>query len=339
VSVAPIESAATTATLPGPSAQVRPATPVAVRQDWSPATRLAGLHRFAAAITLLNIAGHGFLGFENSWAQPLAAIAIAYTLELLLEWIDARAHDRALRFLEGGVAGFVNFLLSAHISAMAVSMLLYPNERIWPVVFATALAIASKVVFRVSVGGRERHVLNPSNFGIAAVLVLFPWVGIAPPYQFTENVAGVWDWVIPGIIICTGTFMNYRFTDRICLLGAWLAGFVCQALVRNLLLDAALIPALAPMTGLAFLLFTFYMVTDPPTTPSSRRAQVAFGFSVAAAYGVLMAAHIVFGLFFSLVIVCATRGVWLRLHAGPLGVPAAAPSAVLSVATAGRREG
>ena len=51
MSVAPIESAATTATLPGPSAQVRPATPVAVRQDWSPATRLAGLHRFAAAIT------------------------------------------------------------------------------------------------------------------------------------------------------------------------------------------------------------------------------------------------------------------------------------------------
>jgi hypothetical protein len=113
------------------------------------------------------------------------------------------------------------FLLSAHISAMAVSMLLYPNERIGPVVFATALAITSKVVFRVSVGGRDRHVFNPSNFGIAVVLIVLPWVGIAPPYQFTENVAGLWDWAIPAIIICSGTLINYRYTDRLCLLGSW----------------------------------------------------------------------------------------------------------------------
>ena len=56
--------------------------------------------------------------------------------------------------------------------------------------------------------------------------------------------------------------------------------------------------ALAPMTGLAFVLFTFYMVTDPGATPSRRRAQVAFGGSVAVAYGVLVALHVVFVLFF-----------------------------------------
>lgn len=322
--------------LPEPAAPPGRATRATARQDWSPATRLAGLHRFALAITLLNIVGHGFLGFEGSWAHPLAALATAYALELLLEWVDARAHRRALRFREGGVAGFVNFLLSAHISAMAVSMLLYPNERIAPVMLATALAIGSKAVFRVSVDGRERHVLNPSNFGIAAVLALFPWVGIAPPYQFTEAVAGAWDWAIPALIICTGTFINYRFTDRLCLIGAWLLGFAGQAVVRHLLLDAALVPALAPMTGMAFLLFTFYMITDPPTTPSSRRAQVAFGLSIAAAYGLLMAAHIVFGLFFSLVIVCATRGLWLRLRAGPRTVRA--QPARPAVAIAARQE-
>ena len=338
MSTAPVEHAAAATPLPLPQAERGEDIAAPVRQDWSPSTRLAGLHRFVFAITLLNVAGHGLLGFENSWAHPLAALATGYTLDLLLEWIDARARRRTLRFLDGGVAGFVNFLLSAHISAMAVSMLLYPNERIGPVVFATALAITSKVVFRVSVGGRDRHVFNPSNFGIAVVLIVLPWVGIAPPYQFTENVAGLWDWAIPAIIICSGTLINYRYTDRLCLLGSWLLGFACQAIVRHLLLDAAQLPALAPVTGLAFLLFTFYMVTDPPTTPSSRRNQVAFGFSVAAVYGLLMAAHIVFGLFFSLLIVCATRGAWLRLRGGALRVPAGIGGAPAPIALAGHRE-
>ena len=40
---------------------------------------------------------------------------------------------------------------------------------------------------------------------------------------------------------------------------------------------------------MAFLLFTFYMVTDPATTPSAPLEQLAFGGAVAATYGLLMA--------------------------------------------------
>jgi len=291
--------------------------------DWGQQLRIAGLRRFAFAITLLNVLGHSFLGFEPSWAHPLAALATAYCLELLLEWLDARATGRVPRYLGGGAVGAMDFLLSAHISALAVSMLLYPNARLMPVVFATAVAIGSKIVFRLQVEGRSRHFMNPSNLGIATTLVVFPWVGIAPPYQFTENIFGVWDWLVPCIIIVSGSFINHRFTQRLPLLLAWLAGFVAQALVRNLLFGSAFAPALNPMTGLAFLLFTFYMVTDPATTPASKRGQIAFGFAVAAAYGALMAFHIVFGLFFSLVIVCTLRGLCLivpsRLSPMPVG--------------------
>jgi hypothetical protein len=67
------------------------------------------------------------------------------------------------------------------------------------------------------------------------------------------------------------------------------------------------------MTGLAFVLFTFYMVTDPGTTPSRPRAQLAFGAAVAGTYGVLVSLHVVFGLFFALALVTATRG--LAMHA------------------------
>jgi hypothetical protein len=67
------------------------------------------------------------------------------------------------------------------------------------------------------------------------------------------------------------------------------------------------------MAGMAFLLFSFYMVTDPPTTPSTPRGQVYFGLAVASVYGALMALHVVFGLFFALVIVCGVRGAALTL--------------------------
>jgi hypothetical protein len=298
----------TPSTPPAPQASLSYAT-----GDWNQKIRLAGLHRFALAITVLNVLGHTFLGFETSWAHPLAALATGYSVELLLEWVDARANGRTPRYLGGGRAGFVNFLLSAHISSLAVSMLLYPNQRLWPVMLATAIAIGSKVVFRIQVNGRTRHVMNPSNLGIATVLVLFPWVGIAPPYQFTENVAGFWDWGIPLIIICSGTFINFRYTSRLPLLSSWLIGFVLQALLRHWLFGNALLPSLGPMAGMAFLLFSFYMVTDPPTTPSTPRGQVYFGLAVASVYGALMALHVVFGLFFALVIVCGVRGAALTL--------------------------
>jgi Na+-translocating ferredoxin:NAD+ oxidoreductase RnfD subunit len=269
--------------------------------------RLAALRRFATAITLLNVFGHTVLGFEQSWATPFVALLAAYSTEILLEVIDAWRLGRRPRFLAGGTAP-LDFLLSAHISGLAVSMLLYANDRLWPVAFAAVTAIASKHVFRAGVNGHSRHFFNPSNLGITLTLLCFPWVGIAQPYMFTTKLTGGWDWFLPALIICTGSFLNTVFTKRVPLILSWLGFFVLQAVIRHFLLGNAFLASLNPMTGVAFLLFTFYMVTDPATTPSSVRGQVAFGASVALAYGALMAMHVVFGLFFALTAVCVGRG-------------------------------
>jgi Na+-translocating ferredoxin:NAD+ oxidoreductase RnfD subunit len=275
--------------------------------------RLPALRRFAVAITVLNVAGHTFLGFEQSWAVPLVALATAYGVELLLEMIEARLHQHRPRFY-GGRMALLNFLLPAHISGLAVSMLLYSGSQLAPVALAAAVAIGSKAVFRARTGAGTRHFFNPSNLGITATLLLFPWVGIAAPYQFTEGLYGAWDWVPPAIIVCSGTFLNARFTRRIPLILSWLAAFTLQAGVRALVFGTAWNAALLPMTGMAFLLFTFYMVTDPATTPGGVRGQVLFGSAVGVAYGVLMAVHVVFGLFFALSGVCALRGclLWVQ---------------------------
>jgi len=273
--------------------------------------RLGGLRRFAIAITVLNILGHAFFGFEQSLAQPLVALAAAYSVELLLELIDAGFNRRPLRFLGGGPRKFIDFLLSAHITGLACAMLLYANETLGPVIFASTVAICSKCVLRAPNGRGTRHFLNPSNFGITITLLAFSWVSVAPPYQFTENMISFGDWILPAVIVCTGTFLNARFTHRLPLIAAWLGGFVAQAAVRSLLFDAPFGASLVPMTGVAFILYTFYMVTDPATTPEGRREQIIFGCSVAAVYGLLMVGHIVFGLFFALTIVCTVRGLWM----------------------------
>jgi hypothetical protein len=297
--------------------------------NWYRNKRLGGLWRFAIAISVLNILGHTWLGFEQAWAHPIVGVATAYAMELGIETVDALLNRRPLRYLGGGIRGFVEFLLSAHITGLAVSMLLYPGQRFWVIAFASAAAIASKAIFRVWVASSDggppalRHFFNPSNFGIALTLALFPWVGISPPYHFTEYAGSIFRWVLPMLIFASGSLLNTKFTERVPLIAAWMLGFAAQAILRSAAQGLPIPAALLPMTGLAFVLFSFYMVTDPATTPARPAAQVAFGLAVAATYCALMLLHIVFGLFFALAIVTAARGAWL-FALGRIGTPSIA---------------
>jgi Na+-translocating ferredoxin:NAD+ oxidoreductase RnfD subunit len=118
----------------------------------------------------------------------------------------------------------------------------------------------------------------------------------------------VLDVLVPMALLVSGTFLNTGFTRKMPLIVGWLGGFVLQAVLRAELFDANLIGILAPMTGPIFVLFTFFMVTDPGTTPTRNGAQVAFGFGVAMTYFLFMSVHVVFALFYALVVVSSVRG-------------------------------
>jgi hypothetical protein len=289
----------------------------AVDARWTPERRLAGLWRFAIAISVVNLLGHSLLGFEQPAAVPFVSLATAYSVELLLEAISAWGMGRSPRY-RGGPRPFVDFLLPAHISALAVGMLLYANDSLWLVAFSSALAIASKTILRVPVGPPgpngtrpTRHVLNPSNMAISVTLLLFPWVTAAPPYQFVENVTGAWDWFLTLLLFTSGTIVNTRFTGRLPVIASWWAGFAAQGIARALLNGTPVLATLAPMTGIGFVLFSFYMITDPGTTPESPKSQIAFGLAVAALYGAIVQSHHIFGIYYSLTLVGLGRGGWL----------------------------
>jgi enediyne biosynthesis protein E5 len=282
----------------------------------NPKLRLFALWYFTTLMIIWNVLGHTVLGFEQSWAAPVVGVLAAIGIQMLLEWVDARAKNRQARFA-GGMGDFANFLPAAIIPGFACAMLLYPNERIWPLLFAIVLSIGSKVLIRAPVGnGHSQHIFNPSNFGVAMTLVLFPAVGFAPPYHFTENITGIWDWVLPGVVLITGIIIHALFTGRLPLVAAWILGFMLQGVARAHLFGTPLFVPLMPMTSAAFILFTLYMIPDPATTPVRPARQAAFGFAVAMVYGILQVLHLVFGLFFALIIVCAIRG--LSLHIGAL---------------------
>lgn len=297
-----------------PPTQPRAAEPG--QQKPKPDPRYLALRNFAISISVFNVFGYTLLGFEQPWLWPFLAVATAYVTDIGLEMISAWAYRRRPRFMGRGGRGLYEFLLPAHITALAVNMLVYVNDQIWPVVFGVVVGVGAKHVLQAPIYGKMRHYMNPSNFGITAVLILFAsWGSIAPPYQFTEYANGYWRFMIPIIILTAGTVLNAMLTRKVPLIVGWLGGFAIQAFLRDAFWDISLYSALSVMTGVAFILFTNYMITDPGTTPIRGRSQFMFGASVAMVYGVLMVINVVYTLFFAVTIVCFARGMgWWVAH-------------------------
>lgn len=277
--------------------------------------RYKALRNFAISMSVFNILGYTVLGFEQPWTWPLFALAIGYATEMTAELIAAWAERRRPGFAGNGMWGVYTFLLPTHITALACNMLLYANSRFWPIAFAVVVAVGQKAVLRAPIRGRVRHFMNPSNFGITITLLAFSWVNVAPPYHFTENIPDVFRLMLPAVIVTAGTVLNAMLTRKVPLIMGWAGGFVIQALVRHYVWGVALWAALGMMTGVAFVLFTNYMITDPGTTPTAGRPQFMFGASVATVYGVLMLFNVVYTLFFAVTIVCFARGLmWWVMH-------------------------
>ncbi|ASY34706.1 MULTISPECIES: hypothetical protein [Streptomyces] len=281
-----------------------------------PDARYIALRNFAISISVLNVFGYTLLGFEQPWLWPILAVLTGYATEMGLELVSAWSRGHAPRFTGRGARGVYEFLLPSHITALAVSMLTYGNDLLWPVLFGVVIGVGGKHVLQAPINGRMRHFMNPSNLGITVSLLCFgSWFSIAPPYQFTENANNFFRMGIPLIIATAGTVINGVLTKRVALIVGWLGGFVIQAVIRHFVWDVAVYSAVGTMSGVAFVLFTNYMISDPGTTPGRPRNQFMFGAGVATVYGVLMVFNVVYTLFFATSIVCALRGIgWWVAH-------------------------
>jgi hypothetical protein len=224
----------------------------------------------------------------------------------------------------------VDFLLPAHMTSITMSFLLYFNQRLWIMALSVALALGSKHVLRVRQNGRLQHFMNPSNFGIAIVLIAYQWTGVLP-WAFTVDIHGVWDWLLPLIIVLLGFRLNLLFTGRLPTVATWLSTFIVLGVVRSWFMHTPVAAELVVLTGIPMVLFTLYMITDPQTSPSRLRSQIMFGAGIAFAYHVLLLLHVQYMMFYSVAAVCAIRG--LCLFALSLREPSVERAAVPVTAT------
>ncbi|MFI6449939.1 enediyne biosynthesis protein UnbU [Streptosporangium amethystogenes] len=287
------------------------------------------LRRSAWSLTLITVLGHTVLGFEQSCLAPVVGALTGVTTEFALETVEAWAWRRPARYLGVPRDRVADFFLPSYIRGLLCAMLLYGNGHLMPIVLAVLIGVGSTYLFRVRApepartaggagttkparrtGGDAPGVafLNPVAFGIVVVLLLFPWVGLAPAYQFTAWVSGPFDLIVPLAVLAGGVVAHAGPGGRLPLVLGWTGGFALQACLRGGLGDVSTVGALLPMTGTAFALYTGYVITDPGASPVRARDQVVFGLTTAAVYGLLVQFHVVFGPFLALVIVCTGRG-------------------------------
>jgi Na+-transporting NADH:ubiquinone oxidoreductase subunit NqrB len=156
---------------------------------------------------------------------------------------------------------------SALISALSLILLLRTAELGWCVA-AAAIAIGSKFVVRV----RGRHVFNPTNVAIVALLLLTDavWVssgqwGAGPVAAATLAAAALW--VLPRV----------RGDVTLAFAGVWSALLFGRALWLG---DPLSIPLHQLSSGTLFV-FAAFMLSDPRTIPNARAGRILFAVLVA----------------------------------------------------------
>ncbi|MEA2906025.1 MAG: enediyne biosynthesis protein [Alphaproteobacteria bacterium] len=220
------------------------------REFWSDAR-----HYQIAALATLVVYNIGWLDFG---ARPVNSV-LAIGGALLTQTICSRW------FALPGVD-----LRSPLITGLSLSLLLRADEP-WLHALAAVIAIGSKFAFRID----GKHVWNPAGFAIVVLL-------------FTSN--GVW--ISPGSWGTAVWFTALLSFFAILVLGAarrsdmaifFLGSHAALLLARAWWLGDPLAIPLHQLQSGSLLIFSFFMISDPRTSPDSRLGRFIFAASVALA--------------------------------------------------------
>ena len=206
-------------------------------------------------ITLILLVGHLSFGILESYTKTLLAIGCSITTELILGKL---------------LIGKWPPIASAYISGISVGILLR-SPAFWPYALCAVLAVTSKYVLRV----KNRHIWNPSNFGICVLLFLAAQSVTMLSIQWGNN---LWAMLVIWLL---GSAIIWRLR-RFHICAVYVASFVLFALLRSWIVGDPWQSEIAPLTGPEYQLFIFFMITDPKTTVRSRVGQCVVAFAVAA---------------------------------------------------------
>ncbi len=227
-------------------------------------------------ITCILLVGHFTFGILESYPKTLLAIATSIATELVLGKI----------FL-----GKWPHPASSYITGISVGILLR-SPAFWPYALCSAISITSKYVLRL----KDRHIWNPSNFGVSAMLFLAP-----------ETVASLsiqWgNYLLPMVVIWVLGFVIVWRVKRLHITATYVISFFAFAFLRSWIVHDPWQSEIAPITGPMYQLFIFFMITDPKTTVRSKRGQILVAFLIAVVEMLLRLDQSVYAPFYALFIV------------------------------------
>ncbi len=158
---------------------------------------------------------------------------------------------------------------SALISGLSLCLLLRTNSLVLAAT-AAVITVASKFLLRVN----GKHLFNPTNFGLVATMLATGGAVWVSPGQW-GNVA-----FFAFLIACLGGLVVMRATRSDVTL-AFTVSYLALVIGRSLWLGEPLTIPLHRLQSGALLLFTFFMISDPRTTPDSRLGRILFAALVA----------------------------------------------------------
>src|SRR5215510_8750472 len=218
------------------------------RELWSDAR-----HYQIAALSTLLIFNLGWLDFG---ARPLnSALAIASSL--------------ATQALCSRYYGLPSIdLRSPLITGLSLSLLLRADEA-WLHALAGVIAIGSKFVLRID----GKHIWNPAGLAIVVLLLTSNDVWISPG----QWGSAVWFAALLGFFAILVLHAARRSDVALFFLGSHAALLFARAWWLG---DPLTIPLHQLQSG-SLLIFTFFMISDPRTTPDARLARFIFAAAVA----------------------------------------------------------
>ena len=230
--------------------------------------------------------GHILLSFSRSPGQIIAALVSCMLLEVVYTYATTRM--------------FI-VPMSGIISGLGLGLLFTAPGNLWLMLLASWITITGKFL----VTWRGHHIYNPTN--LALVILIFATggnVAIAPAYQW----GGSWQIVV--FVFILGSVIAWR-AKKLPLVLAFGVTWVLGALLRSQVSHMpAEITVYAQLSGGAFWLFLFFMITDPKTSPPSTKGMIAFGAAVGLIDIWLQLQTAVFSVFYALFIVCTARALW-----------------------------
>jgi enediyne biosynthesis protein E5 len=229
-----------------------------------------------ALITCVLLAGQLSFGFLESWSRTLLAIATSIGVELVIVRL---------------AYGKWPHLASAYVSGISVGILVR-SPAFWPYALCSAISITSKYVLRVN----GRHIWNPTNFGIVAMLLLAADTVASLSVQWGNN-------LLPMVVVWVFGAVILRMVGRLHITVTYVASFLFFAVLRSTLTGHPLLSEVAPITGPMYQLFIFFMITDPKTTVRSRSMQSLVAFLIAAVEAVFRLMQSVQAPFYALFVV------------------------------------